>query len=55
MTAVRKNTVQVYNPGKERWVLIDRVAGRIITNKKSPGPYKGVPKHQSSKKKSNKK
>ena len=55
MAAVRKNTVQVYNPRTGRWVLIDRVAGRIITNKKSPGPYKGVPELQSSKKKSKKK
>ena len=54
MAAVWKNTVQVYNPRTERWVLIDEVAGRIITNKKSLGPYKGVPKHQSSKKKSKK-
>jgi len=55
MAAVRKNTIQVYNPRTERWVLIDSVAGRIITNKKSPGSYKGVPKHQSSKKISKKK
>jgi len=55
MAAVRKNTVQVYNPRIERWVLVDKVTGRIITNKKSPGSYKDVPKHQSSKKISKKK
>ena len=36
MAAVRKNMVQVYNPRTERWVLVDIVTGRIITNKKIP-------------------
>jgi hypothetical protein len=36
MADVRKNTVQVYNPLTERWVLVDMVTGKIITNKKIP-------------------
>jgi hypothetical protein len=35
--------VQVKNPKTNRYVKIDRDAGRIIAQKKSPGPYKGVP------------
>lgn len=36
--------VQVKNPVTERWVKIDTVNGRIVDTKKSPGPYKGIPK-----------
>ena len=39
----KKDIVQVRNPKIDRYVKIDRGAGKIIGQKKSPGPYKGVP------------
>lgn len=41
--------VQVKNPKTERYVKIDRAEGRIISQKTSPGPYKGVPVARKSK------
>ncbi len=41
--ANKRDVVQVRNPKTGRYVKIDRDAGRIIGQKKSPGPYKGVP------------
>ncbi len=41
--ADRARFVQLYNPRARRWVKIDRVAGRIIAHKRTPGPYVGVP------------
>ncbi len=38
-----KDVVQVKNPRTERYVKIDRTAGRIISHKSSPGPYQNVP------------
>ena len=35
--------VQVKNPKTDRYVKIDRTEGKIISHKKSDGPYKGVP------------
>ncbi|NNM59101.1 MAG: hypothetical protein HKM04_04735 [Legionellales bacterium] len=35
--------VQVKNPKTEHYVKIDRTEGTIVSHKKSPGPYKGVP------------
>jgi hypothetical protein len=37
-----KERVQAQNPVTGRYVKIDTNTGRIIDNKKSPGPYKGV-------------
>jgi hypothetical protein len=37
-----KERVQVQNPVTRRYVKIDTNTGRIIDNKKTPGPYKGV-------------
>jgi glutamate dehydrogenase/leucine dehydrogenase len=34
--------VQVHNPKTDRYVKIDRTQGRIVSHKRSPGPYKGV-------------
>lgn len=34
--------VQVRNPKTGRYIKIDREKGRIIGEKRSPGPYKGV-------------
>ena len=43
-TAKRKrDVVQVKNPRTNRYVKIDRSAGKILSHKKSAGPYKGVP------------
>jgi hypothetical protein len=38
-----RNVVQVRNPRTGRYVKIDRSAGRIVSHKKTVGPYKGVP------------
>ena len=38
-----KDLVQVHNPKTDRYTLIDRDKGRILGEKKSPGPYKNVP------------
>lgn len=38
------NRVQARNPLTKRWVKIDTKTGRIISHKKSPGPYKNVRK-----------
>jgi hypothetical protein len=37
-----KERVQVKNPVTNRYVKIDTNTGRIVDQKKSPGPYKGV-------------
>jgi hypothetical protein len=39
----KRDVVQVKNPKTKRYVKIDRTAGKIVSNKKSIGPYKGVP------------
>jgi hypothetical protein len=36
--------VQVKNPVTNRWVKLDTRTGRIVDTKKSPGPYKDVPR-----------
>lgn len=38
-----RDVVQVKNPRTDRYVKIDRSAGKIIAHKKSKGPYKDVP------------
>ena len=38
-----RDVVQVKNPRSGHYVKIDRGAGKIVSHKKSPGPYKGVP------------
>ena len=38
-----RNVVQVKNPRTDRYVKIDRDAGRILSHKSSSGPYKNVP------------
>ena len=37
-----KQRIQMLNPVTKRYVKIDTHTGRIIDQKKSPGPYKGV-------------
>jgi hypothetical protein len=39
----KHDVVQVKNPKTDRYVKIDRTAGQIVSQKKSSGPYKGVP------------
>jgi len=41
--ATKKDVVQIKNPKSGKYVKIDRSAGKIISHKKSEGPYKGVP------------
>ena len=43
MKAKKRAVVQVRNPKTNRYVKIDRSAGKIVSYKKSTGPYKGVP------------
>jgi len=43
MSTKKKDIIQTKNPKSERYVKIDRSAGRILAHKKSPGPYKNVP------------
>ena len=39
----KSDVVQVKNPRTKRYVKIDRDKGKIVSHKKSPGPYKDVP------------
>ena len=41
--AKKKEVVQIKNPKSGHYVKIDRSAGKIISHKKTSGPYKGVP------------
>jgi len=43
MTKKKHDVVQVKNPRTNRYVKIDRSEGKIISHKKSTGPYKDVP------------
>ena len=43
MSKKGKNIVQVKNPKSNHYVKIDRSAGKIISHKKSEGPYKNIP------------
>lgn len=37
-----KSRAQTMNPVTNRYVKIDTDTGRIVDQKKSPGPYKGI-------------
>lgn len=39
----KRDVVQTKNPRTGHYVKIDRAAGKIVSHKKSDGPYKGVP------------
>ena len=43
MGRTKHEIVQLPNPKTKRWVKIDKTDGRIISHKKSPGCYTGVP------------
>ena len=43
MAETKKSVVQVKNPKTQRYVKIDRSAGKIVSHKRSSGPYKGIP------------
>ncbi len=43
MATKKSDVVQVRNPRTERYVKIDRSAGKIVSHKRSSGPYKNVP------------
>ena len=47
----KSDVVQVKNPRTGKYVKIDRSKGKIISHKKSDGPYKGVPVARKSTKK----
>jgi hypothetical protein len=40
----KTTSVQVKNPITERWVKLNTKTGRIVDTKKSPGPYKNIPR-----------
>lgn len=37
-----KERIQIQNPVTGQWVKVDTATGRILEQKKTPGPYKGV-------------
>jgi glutamate dehydrogenase/leucine dehydrogenase len=39
----KHDVVQVKNPRTNKYVKIDRTEGKIVSHKKTSGPYKGVP------------
>jgi hypothetical protein len=41
--AGKTQIVQAKNPRTNKYVKIDRSRGKIVSHKKSAGPYKGVP------------
>lgn len=43
MATKKQDVVQIKNPKSGHYVKIDRSEGKIISHKKSDGPYKGVP------------
>lgn len=43
MATKKHDVVQTKNPASGKYVKIDRDAGRIISHKKTEGPYKNVP------------
>jgi hypothetical protein len=43
MSSHKRDLVQVKNPKTNRYVKIDRSKGRIVSHKKSSGPYKDIP------------
>lgn len=45
----KHDVVQVKNPKTDRYVKIDRIAGRIVGHKPTRGPYKNVPVARKSK------
>lgn len=45
----KHDIVQLKNPKTERYVKIDRTEGKIVSHKKSPGPYKNIPVARKSK------
>ncbi len=43
MMGKKRDVVQVRNPKSGHYVKIDRLAGKIVSHKKSSRPYKDVP------------
>lgn len=42
MITKKQEVVQVKNPRSGHYIKIDRTAGKIISHKKSSGPYKNI-------------
>jgi len=43
MSEKKRDVVQVKNPKSGHYVKIDRAVGKIVSHKRSEGPYKAVP------------
>ena len=43
MPTKKKDVVHVKNPKTERYVKVDRSVGKIVGQKMSSEPYKGIP------------
>jgi hypothetical protein len=43
MSEKKRDVVQVKNPKSGHYVKIDRAVGKIVSHKRSEGPYKTVP------------
>jgi hypothetical protein len=43
MSTKKNDLIQIRNPKSGKYVKIDRSVGKIISHKKTEGPYKGVP------------
>lgn len=43
MATKKHDVVQVKNPRSGHYVKIDRTVGKIVSHKKSEGPYKDIP------------
>lgn len=43
MSSKKKDVVQTKNPKTGHYVKIDRSKGKIVSHKKSKGPYKNIP------------
>ena len=41
--STKRDLVQLRNPRVDRYVKIDRAEGNILSVKRTPGPYKGIP------------
>lgn len=40
---VKREIVQTMNPITKRYVKIDKTAGKIVSHKRTKGPYKDIP------------
>ena len=43
MSTLSRDIVQIRNPRLDRYVKVDRAEAKILSVKRTKGPYKGVP------------